>query len=161
MILKFPLALARFSGLLIYENHGRWYPLLTAFNILNLTTLVVPIGYFMILHVDSLDYFTSSLGAFSNMFVNLLKGCLFLSTTKSFSAMISNLESIAGDNRRSNYGLSTIADRETDVYSKKFIWVIYIAVVGITVAPFLAIVLEYLKTGSVVEGRRELPFQSA
>lgn len=161
MILKLPLTLARYSGLLTYEYQSRWYLLLTVAFVTNIINIVVPIGYFMILHLDNLDYFTNSLGAFSNFFVNLSKACMFLSATKNFSSMIKNLKSIAEDRTRSNYDLSTDADRKTEVYGKIFLVVIYVAVFGITVAPLLAMVVEYLTTGAVVDTRWELPFKSA
>lgn len=162
MLLEIPFALARSSGLLLrYEKHSRWYLLLTILIVLNTVNFIVPIGYFMILHLDSLDNFTNSFGAFSNMVVNVLKTLMFLSANENLAMMMNNLESITADKNRSNYAVSAIANHKTDEYTKKFLVVVYISVFGITFAPLLAMALEYYNTGDLVKTSKELPFKSA
>lgn len=162
MILEFPLSLARFSGLLInYETSSKWIYLIIFLTLLNLANFVFGIGYFTLEHLDSLDYFTNSFGAFSNMLVNLLKTCMFLARNRKFRQMMNRLEGFALDQKRSNFPLSLMAERKTECNTKKYLMVVYISVLGITMSPLLAMVSEYLSTGQVVDKRYELPFKTA
>lgn len=161
MILKLPLTLARFSGLLInFERRSRWFYLITILTILNTANFVMGIAHFMLKHLDNFDYFTNSFGAFSNMLVNILKTCMFLSTNEKLRIMMRKLEGLALDDRRSNYAFSSEADRLTDSYTKKFLVIVYISVFGITFAPLMAVAWEYFTTGQVVDTNWALPFKS-
>ena len=161
MLLKLAMALTRYTGVLVnYEEHSPCYLLLTTFTFLNMLNFVYPIGHFMVEHLDSLDFFTNSFGAFCSMTTNLLKTAMFLSTNRTLKGMMCKLTVLTQDKRRSNYELSKEADRQAEAYLKKFMVVIYFSVVGITMSPILAMLMEYILTGHVVDTRWELPFKS-
>lgn len=161
MFLKLPFTLARSSGLLVnYERSNPILWLITLYTILNTAHFVVGIGSFLILNLNNFDYFTNSFGGFSNMMVNLTKTCMFIAANHNLKTIMGKLDSFTIMKGRTNAHQLALADQQTEMYTKKFLIVVYIAVIGITFSPILAMFFEYLKTGQVVENRWDLPFKS-
>lgn len=161
-VLKLPLQLAQYSGLLTrFQPQHPLYPLLTLAIVLNTVNFVLPIGLFMVQHFHDFDQFTQSFGPLSNMVVNLCKTCMFLVTTSDLRQMYDSLGAVATDKSRSNFKFSRTAEQHMEDYMKKFLVVVYLAVGGITWAPLLVQLLEYKSSGVVVQNRWNLPFKSS
>ena len=162
MILKTPRLLARWSGLLVgVEQNSRWYFVATVLTILNTANFVIPIGTFMVQNLDNLDDFTDAFGAFCNMTVNMLKTCMFLLENRNLKRILEHMEKFALNQSLSNYKHSCRAEAHGESHVKKFLVVVYLAVFGITSAPLLAMLIEYWKTGQVVDTRWNMPFKIA
>lgn len=160
MVLELPLFLANTCGLLIFVPHrSKWYFLLTLANFLNLGNFVFSIGFYMLYNIHNLDSFTNSFGAFSSMVVSLLKTSMFLQSNRLLGCTVHKLRALVKEAAGNDQFVFQVANRLTNTYTKKLFVIVYFSVIGVSLSPLLAMVLEYVESGRVIITRWELPFK--